>query len=99
VKLLILFLGEATKPFYDLKTSADNSPSAMAHNPQEARETIQKVMETDASESILVVMAHDDSLRGVLDFFPGYLDGFVEKGWVEQGRWGFLKDFRGAVET
>ena len=55
-------------------------------------------METDADEKVLVVMAHDDSLLGVLDFLPGYLDGFVGTGWVEEGRWGFLKDFRGAVD-
>ena len=69
----------------------------MAHNPQEARETIQKVMETDADEKVLVVMAHDNSLLGVLEFFPAYLDEFVGKGWVEEGRWGFLNDFRSAV--
>ena len=69
----------------------------MAHNPREARETIQKVMEADADGKVLVVMAHDDSLLPVLDFFPGYLDGFINKGWVEEVRWGFLRDFRGAV--
>lgn len=69
----------------------------MAHNPRECRVTIRKVMETDADEKVLVVMAHDDSLLDVLDFFPKYLDGFVGKGWAEQARWGFLKDFRAAV--
>lgn len=69
----------------------------MAHNPREARETIRKVMETDAHEKVLVVMAHDDTLLDVLDFFPGYLDGFVGKGWVEESRWAFLNDFKGAV--
>lgn len=39
-----------------------------------------------------------DTLLGVVDFFPGYLDGFVEKGWVEESRWSFLKDFKEAVE-
>ena len=54
-------------------------------------------METDADERILVIMAHDGSLLDVLDFFLGGLDGFVEKGWVAEGRWRFLKDFRDAV--
>lgn len=54
-------------------------------------------MEADGDGKVLVVMAHDDSLLEVLDFFPKYLDGFVGKGWVERARWGFLKDFRGAV--
>src|SRR5271168_499183 len=57
--LLTFLIGEPTKPFYDLLAASDNSPSAMAHNPREARETIQKVMETDADEKVLVVMAHD----------------------------------------
>ena len=69
----------------------------MAHSPRDARATIQKVMETDADEKVLVVMAHDETLLEVLDVFPKYLDGFVGKGWVEEGRWGFLRDFRGAV--
>ena len=70
----------------------------MAHDGRAARETIQKVMETDADEKVLVVMAHDDTLLEVVDFFPKYLDGFVGKGWAEEGRWTFLRDFRGAVE-
>jgi hypothetical protein len=70
----------------------------MAHSPRDARATIQKVMETDADEKVIVVMAHDNTLLDVVDFFPKYLDGFVGKGWAKQGRWRFLKDFRGAVE-
>jgi hypothetical protein len=59
--------------------------------------TIEKVQEADVREEILVVMAHDESLLGVIDFFPKYANGFVEKGWVQEGRWGFLNDFREAV--
>jgi hypothetical protein len=42
-------------------------------------------------------MSHDDSLLAVVDFFPEEANGCVEKGWVREGRWGFLKDFKVAV--
>ncbi|KAG0650991.1 Cytochrome P450 monooxygenase mpaDE [Hyphodiscus hymeniophilus] len=88
--------GDPCKPFYDLKAPLDGT-SPMAYNSREARDTIRKVMETDADEEVIVIMAHDDSLLEVLDFFPGYLDGFVGKGWAAEARWGFLRDFKDAV--
>jgi glyoxylase-like metal-dependent hydrolase (beta-lactamase superfamily II) len=68
-----------------------------AHDPEEAEKTIGKVMEADARRDVLVIMAHDETLLDVVDFFPKYANDFREKGWVEKGRWLFLKDFAKAV--
>lgn len=78
-------IGNPSKPFYDIVELADNSPSPMAHNFREARETVRKVVEINADEKVLAAMAHDDYLLEVVDIFPKYLDGFVGKGWVEEG--------------
>lgn len=87
--------GDQTKPFY--KIARLNDGSGVAHDVDEAEATIEKVIEADARDEVLVVMAHDDSLLNVVDFFPKYANEFVQKGWVEKGRWLFLKDFAGAV--
>ena len=87
--------GDRTKPFYEIADLKDGS--GVAHNVQETVETIEKVIEADARNEVLVVMAHDDSLLGVIDFFPKYANEFMQKGWVEKGRWLFLKDFAAAI--
>ena len=88
--------GDKTKPFYEIARPEDGT--GVAHDADEAEVTIGKVMEADARDEVLVVMAHDDSLLDVVNFFPKYANEFVEKGWVEKGRWLFLKDFAGAVK-
>ena len=88
--------GDKTKPFLEISDLPDGK--SVAHDVVEAVRTIGKVQEVDAREEILVVMAHDGSLLDVVDFFPKDANGFVEKGWVDRGRWGFLKDFREAVK-
>ena len=92
----ILRHGDTRRPFYDVVRY--NVPSTSGYDPDVAEETIRKVMEADARPDVLVVMAHDESLLDVVDFFPKYANDFREKGWVEKGRWLFLKDFAKAVE-
>ena len=92
----ILRDGDTRRPFYDVIRYKVPSPSG--YDPDVAEETIEKVMEADARPDVLVVMAHDESLLDVVDFFPKYADDFRDKGWVEKGRWLFLKDFAKAVE-
>ncbi|TVY65704.1 Cytochrome P450 monooxygenase andK [Lachnellula suecica] len=87
---------DGTKPFYAIARLPDGK--GVAHDEDEAEETIGKVIEADANDEVLVVMAHDDSLLDVVDFFPKYANDFKHKGWVEKGRWLFLKDFKGAVK-
>ncbi|KAF4629002.1 hypothetical protein G7Y89_g9145 [Cudoniella acicularis] len=88
--------GDTQKPFYEIARLPDGK--GIAHDVDEAQRTIGKVIEADARDDILVVMAHDETLVGVVDFFPKYADGFYEKGWVEKGRWLFLRDFKHALE-
>lgn len=88
--------GDKTRPFYAVARLDDGKGAA--HDVDEAEETISKVIEADASDEVLVVMAHDDSLLDVVDFFPKYANDFSSKDWAEGGRWLFLKDFAKAVE-
>ncbi|KAH6678469.1 hypothetical protein B0J14DRAFT_625064 [Halenospora varia] len=88
--------GDDTRPFYEIARLPDRK--LVAHDADEAERTIGKVIEADARDDVLVVMAHDESLVGVVEFFPQYADDFQKKGWVEKSRWLFLRDFRGAVD-
>jgi glyoxylase-like metal-dependent hydrolase (beta-lactamase superfamily II) len=85
--------GDRTKPFY-----AQKQPGAFFCEPEIAEQTIEKVQEADATGTVLVVVAHDKHLKGVVDFFPKYANDFVAKGHVEKARWVFLKDFKEALE-
>lgn len=87
--------GDGKKPFYAIA----KGEGGIAHDADEAERTIGKVVEADARDEVLVVMAHDSTLLDVADFFPKYANDFKEKGWVEKGRWLFLKDFAGAVKN
>jgi len=86
--------GDGKKPFYAIA----RVENGVAHDADEAERTIEKVIEADAQDEVLVVMAHDHSLMDVVDFFPKYANDFKQKGWAEKGRWLFLKDFAGAVK-
>jgi len=64
----------------------------------ETQRTLEKLQEADASDDVLVVLAHDDSLLDVVEFFPKSANEWKAKGWGEKGRWAFLKFFSDAVE-
>ena len=51
----------------------------------------------DARDNILVAVAHDQTLSGVVDFFPKTANQFVKKRWTHKLRWLFLRDFAKAV--
>lgn len=88
--------GDRAKAFYGIP---DLPPEkAVAHNREQTIETIEKVQETDANDNVFVVMAHDDCIKEVVDFFPKEANKFREKGWVAKTRWAFLKDFKEAAE-
>jgi hypothetical protein len=60
--------------------------------------TREKLQEIDAQGNVLSAAAHDESLLGVLEFFPrGKLNSFVEHGTVRRVKWRFLKDFAMSV--
>jgi hypothetical protein len=82
----------ATKPFYE---PADN----FNEDGPLAEQTVIGVTEFDAYENILVVLAHDASLRDVVDFYPHHANDWKEKLWRSKGRWRFLTDFEGGLQS
>jgi len=65
---------------------------------EEARRTVDKITAFDADENILLVAAHDWSLKDVVEYFPRSSNDWKRKGWKETGRWRFLADFQKAVD-
>lgn len=55
--------------------------------------------EFDAADNVLVVIAHDEHVLEVLDFFPKTLEGWKEKEDGVRARWLFLKGLEGAVKV
>ncbi|KAK3301788.1 beta-lactamase-like protein [Chaetomium strumarium] len=80
-----------TAPYYSRLSQAPDRDVA------KAEATLDKMVAFDASEDVFVVIAHDKSLLGVVDFFPRSANEWKEKGWKEAGKWRFLEDFGGAV--
>ena len=74
--------------FYDQAIAADLDIAA---------ETVDKVQDADAKESIWVVIAHDQAVQSTVDLFPVKANNWKEKGWDKATRWAFLKDFQAAV--
>jgi hypothetical protein len=85
-----------SKPFY---TPAKLEVGQIHYDVEEATRSIEKMQEYDGqeAENILVVVAHDESLLDIIDFFPEKANDFMRKGWVKEGRWRFLADFKDAV--
>jgi hypothetical protein len=70
---------------------------AVVYDERALRDTIRMVEQVDAATDVLTILAHDWSLKGLLDEFPANLNGWKEKGWKEQSRWMFLADFGGVA--
>ena len=62
-------------------------------NYKAAQDTLQKIEELDAADNVLVIIAHDGSLRGSIDFYPKTINGWHSKGINSNRRWLFYKDF------
>jgi len=66
---------------------------------EKAANTLNKVKEVDGREEIFVVIAHDQSLMDVVEFFPSKANDWKSKEWGKNGKWAFLKDFQAAVKA
>lgn len=78
-----------SQPFFDL---------AMGYDVPEGTRTIHKVQEFDADEHVFFISAHDDALHDLVDFFPpADANDWKIKGWGDQARWAFLKDFESGI--
>jgi hypothetical protein len=60
---------------------------------EQAVKAVGHFSEFDAQESVFAVIAHDESLLEVVEFYPKKANERRRKGWKEQGRWRFLRDF------
>jgi glyoxylase-like metal-dependent hydrolase (beta-lactamase superfamily II) len=76
----------ATEPFYQM-------PKTSTVNLDAAHESIRKLELFDAAENVLVIIAHDLSILGQIDFFPESINAWNEKGYGEKVRWQFLEGF------
>jgi glyoxylase-like metal-dependent hydrolase (beta-lactamase superfamily II) len=82
------------EPFFD----PVRSPEGWHFAADEAKESIDKLVEADPYDDIFPVMAHDCGLAGIVDLYPKTANAWTEKGWKEQSRWGFLGSFAVTVE-
>lgn len=78
------------EPFFTLPRIPDGTGANYSRD--KAMETRSKMIEFDADEDVLVIVAHDESLLDVLDFFPGPANDWKVKDWKRRGRWLFLLD-------
>ncbi|WPH02675.1 Metallo-hydrolase/oxidoreductase [Acrodontium crateriforme] len=69
-------------------------PAGAVHeDQQQVIESAQKWEEFDAAANVFAVIAHDQSLFDILEYYPKRANNWREKGWKDQGRWRFLRDF------
>ncbi|KAG9586847.1 Metallo-hydrolase/oxidoreductase, partial [Aureobasidium melanogenum] len=80
----------ANEPYYE-------ATEGFCHNLETNHWTVEGMQEFDASDDILLIIAHDASLLGVLDFFPESLNHWREKDLDAKTRWRFLGGFSEAV--
>ncbi|KAF1813002.1 metallo-beta-lactamase superfamily protein [Eremomyces bilateralis CBS 781.70] len=64
---------------------------------EKASWTIEGLEEFDASDEVLVVLAHDSTVQGMLNFFPKGIEGQMRQDVKNKVRWRWLADF--ASET
>lgn len=63
----------------------------------ENHETVRKCTKIDANENIFVIMAHDASLKDIVEYFPKTANDWKKQSWGQKGRWAFLKEFKDAI--
>lgn len=81
------FLSTPESPFFTIPRSQ------IFPDPDAAMETVRKIQELDADDNILVLMAHDLSLREKLTFFPKTINDWRSGPFKEKTRWLFVHDF------
>ena len=56
--------------------------------------TIEKIQSLDASENILTIIAHDNTIQDILPVFPKDINDWKKDGLGTKTRWKFLSDFK-----
>jgi hypothetical protein len=91
-KLLVNQGRHKNEPFYEIAQNGISQDVGLA------RDTLEKIRQADAQDEVFVVIAHDASLKGIVDFFPLAANDWFTRGWAKDGKWAFLKDFAGAAQ-
>lgn len=75
------------------------SSANAAHDPKDAKESMDKMEEFDARDDVLTCTAHDDTLLGIVGLFADTsATARKEKGWRKEALWRFLGDYEEAVK-
>ena len=97
----ILRNGSTTEHILELqdpfKGQGEDDKFAIVYDEPKLRDTVRKDEELDADNDVFTIIAHDWSLKGVIDEWPSSLNSWKDKGWKETTRWKFLEDFKDAV--
>ncbi|KAJ5098534.1 hypothetical protein N7532_005535 [Penicillium argentinense] len=64
-----------------------------------ALKTVDNIKELDASDDVFVILAHDSTLRGNVDFYPSTINDWKAKGYDMNTRWLFCKELENAQES
>lgn len=73
---------------------------ALIYDEPELRQSVRKVEGLDANENVFTILAHDWSLKGIIDEWPATLNDWMNRNesWKRDVHWRFLADFAGAVK-
>ncbi|KAF7720036.1 Uncharacterized protein PECH_008091 [Penicillium ucsense] len=82
---------DGTQPFFQIQR--DPQYAAYCNDSDEAQRTIFQLQRFDALDNVLIIFAHDITLKTIIDEFPATLNDWRAKGWGDSGRWRFLQDF------
>lgn len=77
------------RPFYDI-------PAVASVDLQASQISQSKLKDVDATDNVLVIVAHDESVLDGIDLFPETINSWKRKGYGDKIRWKFLKYFEGA---
>lgn len=79
-------IASRTEPFLTIS----DIPNTLYADPTIAKVSLDKIQAFDADPDFLVILAHDESLRGVLDLFPKTLNGWKAQGLKDSFVWEFV---------
>jgi hypothetical protein len=75
-------LANATTPLFEM-------PATNTVDVAEAHASISKMQVFDSAENIWVVIAHDQTLLDIVDFYPARVNDWQKRGYAEKTRWRF----------
>lgn len=75
--------------------------STLIDNEDKYHETIDRMQVADAENNVLVIVAHDSSVRWVknMPFFPDTLNDWQERGLGDTLHWSFVGDVQMSLEA